>query len=522
MFLNISFLTSCGTRLSDSSNSPRCVRKIYSETRLFSFHFLCCLEDINAFAEKKTELTFDRRERKECYRQYGYECPLEDIEDIISLTEVGIFFHNEYGDNTWEDDCDKYPGEKNGGYKRDGESNDRIMERGKNPGDIPDEKERERTSCPEEVIEHEISRFSEFFSKLDFFVSGKFWDDVLDIGTSPWPSTELLVLRTNRLPHIDLFDYVHFADRRDIDDTKYSIECEITPPILEAILDDTREWPIIWFFETIEAHPIDGEVPIKFWILRLGELPEGRPHGDQSCEKCPLMPIIGIDGSELIYGVMWEFCTQKVITDNQEEIFLDLRVTIYRCYKCGFLIEFPLFCEFLDSVGDIWSLYFSLSWDITRMGDTENLNPLVRELFQYFFRNTDRLFSSFLGSEEYDDIFFIRVVIANNSIDVIFYDIIRLIVEGDNDNVMEIFCPILNNARFQKVLFIGFKKGDIWREDVVIGFKYFHGPVGDIECDEKYPELVVDLEKGNRYQENSHQKNNRELGKESWGEEELF
>lgn len=435
---------------------------------------------------------------------------------------MGIFFHDEHRNNTREDNSDKYPREEDGCYKGDREGDDGVVERRENPRDISDEKERERTSCPEEMIEHEISGFSEFFPKFNFLVFGKFRDDILDIGTSPWPSAKLFVLRSNCFPHIRFLDDIHFAHGRHIDNTEYSVECKITPPVLESILDDTREWPIIGFFEAVETHTIDGEVPIKFRILGLGELPERRPHSDESCKKCPFVPIIGIHRGKLIDGIVWKFRCQKRMRDNEEEIFLDLGVTIYRRHKCGFFVKFPFFGKFFDRIGDIWSLYLSFSLYIDRMRNTENLDSFSRKILKYFFRDTDGVFPSFFRSEEYGDIFFIGVVIANNSIDVVLDYIIWLIVEGNNDDMFQIFCFILDNIGFQEILFISFEEGNVRGEDIVVRFKYLHRPIGDIECDEKYPELVVDLEEGNGYEKYRHQKDNGEFREESWREEEFF
>lgn len=93
------------------------------------------------------------------------------------------------------------------------------------------------------------------------------------------------------------------------------------------------------------------------------------------------MPVIGIHGSELIDGIVWELRTQEEITHNQKEILLYFCITIYRCHERSFFVKLSFFGEFFDGISDIRSFYFSFSRDIARMRNTENFNPLVRELF---------------------------------------------------------------------------------------------------------------------------------------------
>jgi|GEM_PF-3761428 len=149
------------------------------------------------------------------------------------------------------------------------------------------------------------------------------------------------------------------------------------------------------------------------------------------------------------------------MTDDEEEIFLDLCITVYRRYESIFLIEFDILCICFNSIGDIRSFYLSFSRDICRMRDIEYLNIGIVEFFQYSFSNMDGIFSTFFRSEEYSDISLVRIVVFENSINIIFDYIIGFIIKRNNDDMFQFYCFLLNNIGFEIVFFIGFEEGDI-------------------------------------------------------------
>lgn len=141
-------------------------------------------------------------------------------------------------EDTRDHDCRKKYGKYDRSRDRYGEGSYRVIDRAKYSGYISDKKEHKRSTCPKKMVIYQVDGFSDFFCFWDVFISQKLWDDVLEIGTPPAPSTELFVLGSDGFIEIFFVDEVHLTDRRGMDDAKFSSPSEITPPVLKSVFDD--------------------------------------------------------------------------------------------------------------------------------------------------------------------------------------------------------------------------------------------------------------------------------------------
>lgn len=123
-------------------------------------------------------------------------------------------------------------------YSEDG---DRVVDRAEYSWYITDEKEHKRSSCPEKMVINEIGGLTDFFPFWDIFRLHKLWYHVLDIGTSPAPASQLLVLRSYRSIDICLIDEIHLTYCWRVYDSEFPSPPEVAPPVLESIFYDRSE-----------------------------------------------------------------------------------------------------------------------------------------------------------------------------------------------------------------------------------------------------------------------------------------
>lgn len=71
---------------------------------MFSFHLLCCIEAIDPLTEKKSNLTLNRRYRKESERENWHSDPLDHIPEVVEKSESGIPPHDMDREDTRDDD----------------------------------------------------------------------------------------------------------------------------------------------------------------------------------------------------------------------------------------------------------------------------------------------------------------------------------------------------------------------------------------------------------------------------------
>lgn len=154
---------------------------------------------------------------------------------------MGIAAHDmDREDARYDDSREEDREDDRSGY-RYGEDCDRVVDRAKYSWYVPDKKKHKRSSCPEKMIIDEIGSFSDFFPFWDIFCFHELWYDILDVGTSPAPASELLILRSDGSIEIGFVDEIHLAYGRCVDDTKSPTPSEVASPVLEAIFDDRSE-----------------------------------------------------------------------------------------------------------------------------------------------------------------------------------------------------------------------------------------------------------------------------------------
>lgn len=312
------------------------------------------------------------------------------------------------------------------------------------------------------MIENQIYRFFEFIGKRNPRIGGKLRDDILDIGTSPRPTPKLFILGTYGFEECFFLYDIHPAYGRNIHDPEYPIECEIASPILETIFDNARQRPEVRFLQTIQGLSVYREIPIEFGILRLGKLPERRPHGDQPCEKSPFVPIIGIYGGILIDGVLVMFRRKERIACDKEEVRLHKSVRIDGGHKGHAIIELLHFHVPFYRISDIRSLYLTFTWDSGRMDDIHDLDGRSSGISSpYPVCILHSPWSTFLGCQKNNDILFIGIIVCDDGFDILRNDIIWFGIDRNDYDMLQVLRFSKNHRIIRIVLFIGAKKGDI-------------------------------------------------------------
>ena len=131
-------------------------------------------------------------------------------------------------------------------------------------------------------------------------------------------------------------------------------------------------------------------------------------------------------------------CGEKTRGDHHKKIFLHLGVGIDRGDKGILRIELDYLLIFTDGIGDIGSLYLSLSLSIVRMYDIDDLDSLSTIFLDDPLCVMPTIWCSRLSGEEDDDIFRVWVERGLYRDDIFFDDVIGLSIDRDDDNMLEV------------------------------------------------------------------------------------
>ena len=178
------------------------------------------------------------------------------------------------------------------------------------------------------MIVYKIYSLSNLFCDRYILRFDKSRKNIFDIGTSPRPTPQLLVLRTNSSIDIFLIYEVHLTDCWSMYDAELPIPSEVTSPVLHAVLYYRGLTPIISFMETFETLSIYCKVAVELRILTLKKLPESRPYPDDASKEVSCMPVIGVYWCILIYGLVPCIRREERPGNNREKCFLYLGICI--------------------------------------------------------------------------------------------------------------------------------------------------------------------------------------------------
>ncbi len=326
----------------------------------FANHLFCRIKAIYTFSEKEADLWFDCRDWKKRECEYRNRNPLYEIPDIVQGTELHISSHDVYREYTWHNNSCKKNSKYNRTRNRYSKGCYRLINCCNKSRYISYKKEHKRPSSPEEMIIDKVGDFSNFFPAGDPIVCYKSRKHKLYICTSPRPTPELLVLRTDSSVYIFFIDEVHLTYCWRVDDSEFSIPTKITPPVLHTVFNNRSLAPIIRFVQTLEALSVYREVTIKFWILTLKKLPKRCTHSDDTSKKMSIFPIVRVHWSILIDCMIAVVSTEEGRCHNRKKVFFYLGICIDSWDKCMSWIEGNCLLIFFYGICDIWSLYFSL------------------------------------------------------------------------------------------------------------------------------------------------------------------
>ena len=237
--------------------------------------------------------------------------------------------------------------------------------------------------------------------------------------------------------------------------------------------------------KTLKCLSIHRKISIKFWILTFQKLPKRRSNRNNSSKKCSFMPIIWIERRILINCLTSIICCQKCCRNNWEKFFLYFRISINRGNKSIFWIKFCHFFIFLDRIGNIGTLYFSLSFEVFWMHNIDNPNSRIFIFFYNILRMFSRCWNARLSRKQNGNIFTIAIFRLYQRDYIIFNYISWLSINRHNHDVFEIFRTIFDEFIFRKICFFNLQKSSIRFENMMIASKNSNCPIRNIKSDEK-------------------------------------
>ena len=232
--------------------------------------------------------------------------------------------------------------------------------------------------------------------------------------------------------------------------------------------------------------------------MALEKLPHRRPDRDESSEKRPSDPVVRIDRSILIDRSVSFIGREKYVCRDLEKPCLYLGIGIDRRDESMFRIESFYFLILFHCIGDIGSLYFPFSLESLGMYDIHDLYSFSTMELEDFLCMHFSLLGSCLRREEDRDRLSILVLSREYREDALFDDIVWLSIDGDDDDMFQIFARALYRLIVRKIPLLILQKLQIGLQYIEIRLKYLHRPVGDIERDEEKPRLIVYLHQDQR------------------------